>query len=71
MSRDDLFFAPSQPAPSVVKTDPLSGEPAPARRAPLAARLRPRNLSEFIGQSHILAEGMLLRRAIEAALAAC
>jgi putative ATPase len=32
----------------------------------LAARLRPRNLSEFIGQSHILAEGMLLRRAIEA-----
>ncbi len=66
MSRDDLFFAPSQPAPSVVKTDPLSGEPAPARRAPLAARLRPRNLSEFIGQSHILAEGMLLRRAIEA-----
>ncbi len=34
--------------------------------APLAARMRPRSLSEFIGQSAILGPGRLLRRAIEA-----
>jgi len=33
---------------------------------PLAARMRPRTLDEFWGQSHILAPGRLLRRAIEA-----
>ena len=33
---------------------------------PLAARMRPRTLEEFIGQPHILGEGKLLRRAIEA-----
>ncbi len=32
--------------------------------APLAARLRPRTLDEFIGQDHIIGEGKLLRRAI-------
>jgi putative ATPase len=34
--------------------------------APLATRMRPRDLSEYVGQDHILAEGMLLRRAVEA-----
>lgn len=34
-------------------------------RKPLAARMRPRNLAEFVGQQHILAPGRLLRRAIE------
>ena len=34
--------------------------------APLAARMRPRKLNEYIGQDHILGEGKLLRRAIEA-----
>lgn len=34
--------------------------------APLAARMRPRNLDEYIGQEHILGPGKLLRRAIEA-----
>ncbi|MEM9281537.1 MAG: replication-associated recombination protein A [Verrucomicrobiota bacterium] len=33
---------------------------------PLAARMRPRNLDEYVGQGHILEEGKLLRRAIEA-----
>ncbi len=32
--------------------------------APLAARLRPRTLDEFVGQEHIIGEGKLLRRAI-------
>ena len=36
------------------------------RQAPLADRLRPRNLDEFVGQGAILAEGRLLRRAIAA-----
>ena len=34
--------------------------------APLATRMRPRSLEEFVGQEHILAAGKLLRRAIEA-----
>ena len=36
------------------------------RDQPLAARLRPRQLDEFIGQDHILGPGRLLRRAIQA-----
>jgi putative ATPase len=34
--------------------------------APLATRMRPRTLEEFVGQQHILGPGKLLRRAIEA-----
>jgi putative ATPase len=34
------------------------------RIEPLAARMRPKNLDEYIGQQHILSEGRLLRRAI-------
>jgi putative ATPase len=34
--------------------------------APLATRMRPRSLQEFVGQEHILGPGKLLRRAIEA-----
>lgn len=33
---------------------------------PLSARMRPRNLSEYVGQSHLIGEGKPLRRAIEA-----
>ncbi|MCB9744575.1 MAG: AAA family ATPase [Alphaproteobacteria bacterium] len=52
----------------------LPKEPAPvpslfaqaAGREPLAARMRPRTLDEYIGQTHILGPGRLLRRAIEA-----
>ena len=32
---------------------------------PLAARLRPRTLAEFVGQKHLLGEGKILRRLIE------
>ena len=35
-------------------------------REPLAARMRPRNLDEYIGQDHIVGAGRLLRRAIAA-----
>lgn len=52
----DLFNEPSGKEP-----------PAPlAQTAPLAARMRPRRLDEIAGQGHLLAEGCLLRRAIEA-----
>jgi putative ATPase len=36
-----------------------------ARHAPLAARMRPRTLDEFIGQEHIVGQNRVLRRAIE------
>jgi putative ATPase len=62
MTREDLFAAPTGPERQPSKT---SGS-GPARPAPLAARMRPRNLAEFIGQDHLLAPGQLLRRAIEA-----
>ena len=35
-------------------------------KEPLAARMRPRNLDEYIGQDHIVGKGRLLRRAIQA-----
>src|SRR4029453_8093270 len=34
------------------------------RQAPLAARMRPHTLDEFVGQEQIVGEGRLLRRAI-------
>src|SRR6516162_1145625 len=37
----------------------------PDKNAPLAERMRPRSLAEYAGQSHLLGEGKLLRRAIE------
>lgn len=43
-----------------------AAQAATETEAPLAARMRPRNLDEFIGQEHIVGPGKLLRRAIEA-----
>ena len=40
--------------------------PSSGAQEPLAARMRPLSLSEIAGQQHILGEGKLLRRAIEA-----
>lgn len=42
-----------------------SGSDERRERMPLAARMRPRTLEEYCGQSHILAPGKLLRRAID------
>lgn len=36
-----------------------------SHEAPLAARLRPQNLTEYVGQTQIIGEGKLLRRAIQ------
>ena len=51
----DLFQSSDDPAEERVSAS-----------APLAARMRPRTLEEFVGQEHILGPGKLLRRAIEA-----
>jgi putative ATPase len=42
------------------------GEKAPPESMPLAARMRPRTFSEFVGQEHLVAEGRILRKSIEA-----
>jgi putative ATPase len=42
-----------------------NGEDLLKRLAPLADRMRPRTLEEYIGQQHIIGEGRLLRRAIQ------
>jgi putative ATPase len=42
------------------------GPPTGEIPRPLAVRMRPARLEEIAGQEHLLAEGMLLRRAIEA-----
>jgi putative ATPase len=52
----------SEPAPSA------PAEPAyvaPSADAPLAARMRPRSLDDFVGQDHLLAPGKALRELIE------
>ena len=60
MPRDDLFSAvPPDPGAASLPADR-------DRHEPLAARMRPRRLEEYVGQTHILAPGQLLRRAIEA-----
>ena len=50
---DDLF-GPAEPGQAGIDLG-----------APLAARMRPRSLDEYVGQHHILGAGKLLRRAIE------
>ena len=40
-------------------------QPVTVAEAPLAERMRPTSLEEFVGQSHLLGEGKPLRRAIE------
>ncbi|MHB1468350.1 MAG: replication-associated recombination protein A, partial [Solirubrobacteraceae bacterium] len=44
---------------------PARKDTASAGDAPLAARLRPASLDDFVGQRHLLGEGSALRTAIE------
>jgi len=60
MPGNDLFSKTNSPK---VETPSEKSVPRPE---PLAARMRPRSLAEFAGQTHILGPGQLLRRAIEA-----
>ena len=45
---------------------PISKSASLTNTSPLSSRMRPQNLDEIIGQDHLLAEGCLLRRAINA-----
>jgi len=67
---DDDLFTDSADGESGLFADIAGDLPSPNLTLdptmPLAARMRPRDLSEYVGQGHILGEGKLLRRAIEA-----
>src|SRR5215210_7130425 len=54
---EEQLFETEEPAPGRGTGD-LSGQP-------LAARMRPGSLGEFVGQEHLLGEGSALRSAIE------
>lgn len=60
MSQDALFPSASDPAPSNAEEFFHAGP-----GAPLAARMRPKNLDEVLGQKHLLGPGRPLRRLIE------
>ncbi len=59
-SKNELSLFPELDAPPKLRT-----KAAPDATAPLAERMRPRTLEEFVGQEHLLASGKLLRRLIE------
>jgi putative ATPase len=55
---------PSRAGESLFADEPeVSAEPDAS--APLAERIRPRTLEEFVGQRHLVGEGRVLRRVIE------
>ena len=56
---DTLFEPEREP-----EADEPRAEPPPTD-GPLAARMRPRSLGDFVGQEHLLGEGSALRTAIE------
>ena len=58
MSLTEDFFESNCPATAQENDLPVDAQ--------LAARMRPQTLEEYVGQNHILGEGKLLRRAIEA-----
>src|ERR671916_2092364 len=53
----DQLFQPEEPEEARPRAPPLDG--------PLAARMRPRTLDDYVGQDHLLAPGSALRTAIE------
>jgi putative ATPase len=61
---DQLFDTPEErrPAPSGSAAGVPEGPPADG---PLAARMRPRSLEEYVGQGHLLGEGSALRTSLE------
>lgn len=56
----------------ILQVDPFNCQnTSPLGCDPLANRMRPRSLNEFVGQPHILGKGSLLRRTIEADRLSC
>ncbi|MBV9525057.1 MAG: AAA family ATPase, partial [Candidatus Dormibacteraeota bacterium] len=60
MSQQPELFGAGDPA--VQRT--VAHAHAADAHAPLATRMRPRTLDEFVGQGHVLGEGSVLRRAV-------
>ncbi|MBT8462425.1 MAG: recombination factor protein RarA, partial [Gemmatimonadetes bacterium] len=58
MIREPDLFGPDAGRPA---SDPLASDPT----APLAARMRPRSIEEFLGQPALVGEGAALRELIE------
>src|SRR3990170_706896 len=58
--------APDMFAQAAAAAHPEPVEARAAGQAPLAARMRPQTLDEFVGQEQIVGEGRLLRKAIAA-----
>jgi putative ATPase len=56
---DQLFDTPEEDRSAAARG------PAAAPDGPLAARMRPRSLDEYVGQEHLLGEGSALRTALE------
>jgi putative ATPase len=50
---------------SLFDTSPIAAASATQKQAPLAERMRPHSLEEYVGQEHLLASGKPLRVAIE------
>src|SRR3989304_7547853 len=53
------------PAPTGADLFSAEAERVRRREAPLAERMRPQTLQEFVGQAHLVAPGRLLREMIE------
>lgn len=70
-SQQSLFPGADSPRPTGRQASTPSGAAAsknyfhPGSGAPLAARMRPRNLDEVVGQQHLLGPGKPLRRLID------
>jgi len=67
--QEQLFAAPAGRSDRQEPASVAPSAPSPTggvSAAPLAARMRPRTLAEYAGQTHILGPGLLLRWAIEA-----
>lgn len=63
---DDELFSTSEELETSEASSGTTKDTSIDPTMPLAARMRPRVLDEYAGQKHILGEGKLLRRAIEA-----
>src|ERR687894_435956 len=56
---------PRRSRPEATPESTLLASTAPPAHAPLAARMRPRALGEFVGQAHLVGERGAIRRMIE------
>jgi len=62
MAMKNMFEPPAEEGEP---REPLVHE-AETSEAPLAVRMRPKNLHDFVGQEHLIGQGRVLRKAIEA-----